>query len=210
MWKAALVAVLGISSVGLASSLEVTTFAPDPGETVVLTVSEAPAGASFRWDLDGDGFFEKTTDEPRAQLLALQGFHTVRMEITSAGRTVAQKTLGLICDPRLGAYRTVSWEGNALLVTVFFLAKTEVIAPGFEEEIPGGAGLEVVADGGAFWRRGERLEVVWPLILERGMSPSFSYRLYPLSGQAVTFAGVASGYVEGKRVEVKIGGHLQP
>jgi hypothetical protein len=42
-------------------TLESSTFIPDPGGSVTLFVRGASSGATFRWDLDGDGTYELTT-----------------------------------------------------------------------------------------------------------------------------------------------------
>lgn len=193
----------------LGATLQCSSFTPRPGETVTLTVGGAPAGASFRWDLDGDGRFELSTLEPHATVSVPAGLRVVRVEVVAAGRTELLAA-AIVADPYLGAVRTLVPEGTTLLVQVAVQSKVPVIAPGFVEEIPKGFALEVVADGGAFWRRAEKLEVIWPLVLDPGMTLVFSYRLYPPAGSTFQLSGLVSGYVEGRRVEVPIAGFFQP
>lgn len=193
----------------LGATLQCSTFTPGPGETVTLSVVGAPAGAAFRWDLDGDGRFELSSREPHATLSVAAGPRLVRVEVVSGGRAELLTAL-IVAHPHLGAVRTLTLEGTTLLVQVAVQSKVPVIAPGFVEEIPKGFALEVVAEGGAFWRRAEKLEVLWPLILEPGMRLEFAYRLHPLAGTPFQLSGVVSGYVEGRRVEVPIAGFFQP
>lgn len=190
-------------------TLECSNLIPDPGNSVVLFARGAPPGASFRWDLDGDGVFEHTTGEPKASFIARQGSRVVRVEVVSAGKTLGQVALIVTADSRLGAIRSIVREDNSFLVTIQVRAKLPVIAPGLAEEIPAGSALEVVADGGAFWRRAEKLEVVWPLILDPQTIVAFSYRLYPVAQDFRVF-GLVSGYVAGSRAEIQISGQFQP
>ncbi|MBC7221813.1 hypothetical protein H5T56_02335 [Candidatus Bipolaricaulota bacterium] len=195
---------------GSGITLEASTFTPDPGTTVSLFVRGAPVGATFRWDLDGDGIFEHTTAEPQVTLSVSEGMKLVRVEVARDGKTLAQSALALVSDRRLGAARLVLSEGTSYLVTITVGGKTTLIAPGFVEDIPAGFAVEVVADGGAFWRRAEKLEVVWPVILDPGQTLTFTYRLSPPAGATFQFAGMVSAYVEGRRVEIPIAGVIHP
>ncbi len=206
--RAILLSVL-LGWMGFGATLQCSNFIPNPGESVTLTVVGAPAGAVFRWDLDGDGRFETSSVEPYATVSVAAGLRRVRVEVVSAGRAELL-VAAIVADPYLGAVRTLSVEGNTFLVQVKVQSKVPLIAPGFVEEIPKDFALEVVAEGGAFWRRAERLEVLWPLILEPGMTLVFTYRLFPPAGQTFQLAGRVSGYVEGRRVEVPIAGFFQP
>jgi hypothetical protein len=109
----------------------------------------------------------------------------------------------------LGAIRTITKEDGSFLVTLMIQAKMPLIAPGIAEDIPQGAVVEVVAEGGAFWRKAEKLEAVWPLILDPGSVLAFSYRVYS-TAEKLRLSGVVSGYVGGQRVEIPIAGQLQP
>jgi hypothetical protein len=62
-------------------TLESSTFIPDPGASVTLFVRGASSGASFRWDLDGDGTYELTTQEPQVTFTLPQGMRVVRVEV---------------------------------------------------------------------------------------------------------------------------------
>ncbi|MGB9757394.1 MAG: hypothetical protein ACPLRP_02160 [Candidatus Bipolaricaulaceae bacterium] len=200
----------GASVLGANMTLESSTFTPEPGGSVTLFVRGAPSGATFRWDLDGDGAYELTTAEPQATTTVPQGLRLVRVEVVVGKEGVAQFLAALVADARLGATRFVSHEDKSYLVTITVSCKTPIIAPGFVEDIPPGSTVEVVGEGGAFWRRAEKLEVVWPLILDPGQTVSFTYRLYPLAGAEIRFGGLVSAYVEGKRVEIPIAGAIRP
>ncbi|MFN3346769.1 MAG: hypothetical protein ACK42E_03040, partial [Candidatus Bipolaricaulaceae bacterium] len=147
--------------------------------------------------------------EPHATVTVAAGTRLVQVEVVRAGQAKLLAAT-LVADPHLGAVRTLTPEGATFLVQVLVQSKVPVIAPGFVEEIPKDFALEVVAEGGAFWRRAEKLEVLWPLVLEPGMTLVFTYRLYPPAGRTFRLSGLVSGYVEGQRVEVPIAGFFQP
>lgn len=195
---------------GTEITLESASFTPDPGTAVTIVVHGAPAGATFRWDLDGDGIYERTSGEPQALLTAATGLRVVRVEVIQGNTVLKRIVAGIVADPTLGATRTLVPEDGALLVTITVVAKVPVIAPGFVEDVPTGFALDVVAEGGAFWRKVEKLEAVWPVILDPGQTLSFTYRLYPLAGVDFQFSGMVSAYFQGKRVEIPIAGILHP
>lgn len=201
--------VLVVGYLAFGATLQCSDFAPRPGDVVTLTVVGAPSGATFRWDLDGDGRFEATSAEPHASFVAPAGLRLVQVEVV-AGQGTEILAAAVVGHPYLGAVRTILVEDATLLVQITVESKVPVIAPGLEEEIPRDWALEVVAEGGAFWRRAERLEVLWPLILEPGTTISFSYRLHPPAGVAVRLSGLVSGYVEGKRAVAPVAGFFQP
>jgi len=209
MRKLVIFPLLSVSVLAAGIVLECSNLIPDPETTVILWVKGAPQGASFRWDLDGDGRFESTTSEPEIRFVVGSGSRTVTVEVTSAGKSLGQASLGIVADPRLGAIRTITKEDGSFLVTVMIQAKMPLIAPGIAEDIPQGAVVEVVAEGGAFWRKAEKLEAVWPLILDPGSVLAFSYRVYS-TAEKLRLSGVVSGYVGGQRVEIPIAGQLQP
>lgn len=209
MRKLVLFPLLSVSVLAAGITLECSNLIPDPETTVILWVKGAPQGASFRWDLDGDGRFETTTSEPEIRFVVGSGSRTVTVEVTSAGKSLGQASLTIVADPRLGAIRTITKEDGSFLVTLMIQAKMPLIAPGIAEDIPQGAVVEVVAEGGAFWRKAEKLEAVWPLILDPGSVLAFSYRVYS-TAEKLRLSGVVSGYVGGQRVEIPIAGQLQP
>jgi len=209
MRKLVIFPLLSVSVLAAGIVLECSNLIPDPETTVILWVKGAPQGASFRWDLDGDGRFESTTSEPEIRFVVGSGSRTVTVEVTSAGKSLGQASLGIVADPRLGAIRTITKEDGSFLVTVMIQAKMPLIAPGIAEDIPQGAVVEVVAEGGAFWRKAEKLEAVWPLILDPGSVLAFSYRVYS-TAEKLRLSGVVSGYVGGQRAEIPIAGQLQP
>jgi hypothetical protein len=209
MRKLVIFPLLSVSVLAAGITLECSNLIPDPETTVILWVKGAPQGASFRWDLDGDGRFESTTSEPEIRFVVGSGSRTVTVEVTSAGKSLGQASLTIVADPRLGAIRTITKEDGSFLVTLMIQAKMPLIAPGIAEDIPQGAVVEVVAEGGAFWRKAEKLEAVWPLILDPGSVLAFSYRVYS-TAEKLRLSGVVSGYVGGQRVEIPIAGQLQP
>jgi len=209
MRKLVIFPLLSVSVLAAGIVLECSNLIPDPETTVILWVKGAPQGASFRWDLDGDGRFESTTSEPEIRFVVGSGSRTVTVEVTSAGKSLGQASLTIVADPRLGAIRTITKEDGSFLVTLMIQAKMPLIAPGIAEDIPQGAVAEVVAEGGAFWRKAEKLEAVWPLILDPGSVLAFSYRVYS-TAEKLRLSGVVSGYVGGQRVEIPIAGQLQP
>jgi len=209
MRKLVIFPLLSVSVLAAGITLECSNLIPDPETTVILWVKGAPQGASFRWDLDGDGRFETTTSEPEIRFVVGSGSRKVTVEVTSAGKSLGQASLGIVADPRLGAIRTITKEDGSFLVTVMIQAKMPLIAPGIAEDIPQGAVVEVVAEGGAFWRKAEKLEAVWPLILDPGSVLVFSYRVYS-TAEKLRLSGVVSGYVGGQRAEIPIAGQLQP
>ena len=209
MRKLVIFPLLSVSVLAAGITLECSNLIPDPETTVILWVKGAPQGASFRWDLDGDGRFESTTSEPEIRFVVGSGSRTVTVEVTSAGKSLGQASLTIVADPRLGAIRTITKEDGSFLVTLMIQAKMPLIAPGIAEDIPQGAVVEVVAEGGAFWRKAEKLEAVWPLILDPGSVLAFSYRVYS-TAEKLWLSGVVSGYVGGQRVEIPIAGQLQP
>jgi hypothetical protein len=209
MRKLAIFPLLSVTVLAAGITLECSNLIPDPETTVILWVKGAPQGASFRWDLDGDGRFETTTSEPEIRFIVGSGSRTVTVEVTSAGKSLGQASLGIVADPRLGAIRTITKEDGSFLVTLTIQAKMPLIAPGIAEDIPQGAVVEVVAEGGAFWRKAEKLEAVWPIILDPGSVLAFSYRVYS-TAEKPRLSGVVSGYVGGQRVEIPIAGQLQP
>jgi hypothetical protein len=199
----------GLSALCANLTLESSTFIPDPGGSVTIFVRGASSGATFRWDLDGDGTYELTTQEPQVTFTLPQGMRVVRVEVVEKTQST-QLFAALVADARLGATRLIVPEGQSYLVTITVSGKIPVIAPGFVEDIPQGFAVEVVDDGGAFWRKAEKLEVVWPVILDPGQALTFTYRLYPLAGVEFQFSGLVSAYAEGKRVEIPIAGAIRP
>lgn len=209
MRRLVLLPLLSVAVLAAGITLECSNLIPDPESTVILWVKDAPVGASFRWDLDSDGVFESITSEPQISFVAKSGAQAVTVEVVSAGKSLARASLVIAADSRFGAIRTITKEDGSFLVTIMIQAKLPFIAPGISEDIPAGVVVEVVAEGGAFWRRADRLEAVWPLILDPGSVLAFSYRVYS-TGEKLRFSGVVSGYVGGQRVEIPIAGQPHP
>lgn len=205
-----MIGLMGTMSWGSSLTLEASTFTPDPGSSVTLFVRGAPPGTTFYWDLDGDGAYEQTTAEPQITFAVPAGWRLVRVQGTSKGQVLGPLTVALVAGAHLGATRFVLPEGPNFLVTIVVVAKTPVIAPGFVETIPPGFALEVVSADGAFWRKAEKLEAIWPLILDPKQTVTFTYRLYPPTGIFFQFSGTVSAYAAGKRLEIPIAGAVTP
>ncbi len=188
-------------------ALEASTFAPDPGGAVVFQVIGAPTGAQFRWDFNGDGRWDLTTEGPLAQWTVPAGAWETVVEAVQGGRVVGQARAVVVADARLAAVRFVRSLEDVLEVTITLKAKTRVVAPGIEEVIPAGWIAVVVDDGSSLYKVGETLQAVWPTILDPGWEVKLVYQLHPTAGGAFPhLQGLASGYILGERFEVKIAG----
>lgn len=198
---------VGFLASGQGIALVSTTAIPDPGSEVTFQVVGAPAGAQFRWDFNGDGRPDTTTNQPRASWTAPAGYWEVTVEVIHGGKTTSRLTAALVADPRIGAFRVARWSGGVLEVTVTVRAKQALVAPAVVETIPPGWVATVLDDGGAIWRRGDALEVLWSTSLDPGMELRFVYALHPpAGGTAVRLSGTASGYQGGRRVEARLAG----
>lgn len=181
---------------------------PNPGEEVAFQVLGAPPGAQFRWDFNGDGRPDLTTNGPTANWTAPAGYWEVAVEVVQGGKTVSRILGAVTAHPQLGAFRTARWNGAVLEVTVVLQAKQPLVAPGVVETVPPGWVVSVLDEGGGYApRRGDMLEVLWSTTLEPGMSVRVVYALYPPApGAAVRFSGTASAYSGGRRLEARIAG----
>lgn len=201
-------------AVALASgpALVSSTAIPRPGEEVVFQVLGAPAGAQFRWDFNGDGRPDLTTNAPTAAWVVPAGYWEVAVEVVQGGRTVSKIVGAVTAHPQLGAFRTARWNGNVLEVTVVLQAKGYLVAPGIVEAVPPGWAAVVLDAGGGFApRRGDGVEILWSTVLDPGTSVRAVYALYPPApGAALRLSGVASAYSGGRRVEAKIAGVVTP
>jgi len=196
--------VLGLSG-GL--TLIPSDFAPAPGAQISLQVSGAPAGAEFYWDFGGNGSVDQITQAPSIAYTVKAGYQEIVVQVHYQGQAVGSARIALSADPSLGAYRTVHSRGaGPIEVTVVLHARAHLVAPGIEETIPPGWSLEVVDDGGALYKTGDVLQVVWPLELWPGDEVSLHYLLYPGEPASGRISGIASAYGPDGRIEVRIGG----
>jgi len=183
------------------------THLPDPGAEITLQVTGAPTGTQFSWDFTGDGRSDATTTQPWAKWTVPAGYWGVAVDVLQSGKSVARLSIAVVADARLGAIRSVQWVGGVAEVTVAVRAKQFIVAPGLSETIPPGWVVEVVDDGGAFFQRGNALEVLWPTLLDPGMEVRLVYRLYPpTAGATARLSGTVSGYKDGQRAEVRVAG----
>ena len=200
---------VGVLALGQGVALVVTDAIPSPGSEITFQVVGAPAGAQFRWDFNGDGRPDATTNQPWASWTVPAGYWEVSVEVIQGGRVVSRVMAAVVADARVGAFRSARWNGGALEVTVTVRAKQFLVAPAVVETVPPGWAATVIDDGGAIYRRGDILEVLWSTYLDPGMELRFVYALYPPSGEApVRLSGVASGYMEGRRVEARVAGMM--
>ncbi len=190
-----------------AIALVATDAIPNPGAEVTFQVVGAPAGAQFRWDFNGDGRADATTNQPWASWTVPAGYWELAVEIVQGGKVASRVTAAVVADARVGAFRSARWNGGVLEVTVIVRAKRPLVAPALVETVPPGWAAAVVEDGGAVYRRGEALEVLWSTTLSPGMELRFVYALYPpASGAPVRLSGSVSGYQGGQRVEARVAG----
>lgn len=203
-------AILGAFSGG-AVTLQVSTFTPDPGETIQLWISGAPVGAEFLWDLNGDGVADRTTEVPRLQWAVPQGAHKVGVLVKNAGTVIASIEALIVADPYIACWQTTVPAGNTWEVEVTFRAKVTLSAPGLEIGVPDGWGVEVLDPGSLTYKIKGGIHGLWALRLAPGDELAFRYRLYPVSpGISPVFYGKASGIVGGRYHTVPIAGIISP
>lgn len=206
---AAGVMVVGFAALGQGIALVPSTPIPNPGAEVNFQVTGAPAGAQFKWDFNGDGRPDTTTNQPWTSWTVPAGYWEIAVEVVQGGRTLSRLAVAVLADARLGAVRVARWNGNVLEVTVTLYAKQFLVAPALSETVPPGWVAAVINDGGAVYRRGDVLEVLWSTYLDPGMSVQVVYALYPPAVRsAVRLSGTASAYQAGRRVEVRVAGGL--
>ena len=203
-------AILGAFSGG-AVTLQVSTFTPDPGETIQLWISGAPMGAEFLWDLNGDGVADRTTEIPRLQWAVPLGAHTVRVVVRKEGKVIETFEALIVADPYMACWQTTVPVGNTWEVKVTFRAKANLSAPGLEIEVPEGWGVDVLDPGNLTYKIKGGIHGFWAVELFPGDELSFRYRLYPVSpGLSFVFSGEASGVVGGRYYTVPIAGIVAP
>lgn len=201
--------VVGGVAWGQGVALVATNAIPNPGTEITFQVLGAPAGAQFRWDFNGDGRPDATTNQPWASWTVPAGYWEVAVEVIQGGKVASRVTASVVADVRVGAYRSARWNGGVLEVTVTVRAKQFLVAPAVVETVPPGWAATVIDDGGAVYRRGDVLEVLWSTSLDPGMELRFVYALYPpAGGMSVRLSGTASGYTQGRRVEARVAGAL--
>ncbi len=204
---AACMLAMGAWAVGQGIALTLSTAIPNPGSEVTFQVTGAPARAQFKWDFNGDGRPDATTNQPWATWTVPIGYWEVTVEVTQEGKVLSWLRVAVAADSRLGAFRSVRWNGGALEVTVTLLAKQFLVAPAVSETIPPGWVAAVLNDGGAIYQRGEALEVLWSTQLDPGKAVQIVYALYPPgSGAPVRLSGTASAYQMGRRIETRVAG----
>ncbi|NOX44177.1 MAG: hypothetical protein GXO72_00345 [Caldiserica bacterium] len=203
---------LGALSAG-AVTLQVSTFTPDPGQTIDLWAADVPLGAEFIWDLDGDGVADRVTEAPRIRWTVPQGAHEVRLTVKRGDTVIASIAALIVADPVIACWQTVRPStGGALEVTVTFRAKGELSAPGLELAIPPEWGWgQVLEPMDLYKTKGGMLTGTWARQLRPGDEVTFRYLIHPPSpGAAFVFTGKATAYIDGRYHTVPIAGIIGP
>ncbi|QAA76804.1 MAG: hypothetical protein BIP78_1038 [Candidatus Bipolaricaulis sibiricus] len=198
----------GVLGLAQTMALVPSTAIPNPGTEISFQVTGAPAGAQFRWDFNGDGRPDATTNQPWASWTVPAGYWEVTVEVVQNARVLSRLSAAVAANAQLGAFRVARWNAGALEVTVTLFAKQSLVAPALTETVPPGWAAVVVDDGGAVYRRGDVLEVLWSTYLDPGMAVQIVYALYPPSaaGSSARLSGTASAYQAGRRIEARIAG----
>ncbi len=205
-------ALLACAVWGLAGGISIvpSDLTPLPGTALTLRAEGAPSGASFYWDFGGDGTVDLVSQSPEVTYTARAGWQEVVVQVVQEGVAIDSARLAIVADERLGAFRIVK-GCDPVEVTIVVRAKAHIVAPGIEESIPPGWTVEIVDDGGAFYKlKSNTLQAVWPLELWTGYEVRLRYLLYPPAPGAVArLHGSASAYAaEGGRIEIRIGGSV--
>ncbi len=199
--------VWGILSFASGLSLVPSTSIPDPGREITLQVVGAPVGAQFRWDFNGDGRPDATTNQPWTSWTVPAGHWEVVVDVMQAGKSLARLSTSVVADARLGAVRSVRWVGGVAEVTIVVRAKQYLVALGLAEDIPPGWGVGAVEGPDLSMSQGGVLYALWSMVLDPGSEVYLRYCLYPPTpGAAGRLSGVVSAYWGGRRVEARVAG----
>jgi len=213
---AALVAVVGLLTLGAEISFSPSAYNPALEEAVTFEVCESCLGDGtfvYEWDFDGDGVYEISSEDPIVtHTFTAPGFVDVGLQIVDeSGRTIVCRKGILVGESPLIAVRDVVEEDGATFVVITFSANWALTAPGLEESVPAGWQLEILDTAGSLEPHMENgtLGVLWADQILEGWTWAFSYRLYPTYATGVpALSGIASGYIAGKRVKAPVCGDL--
>lgn len=176
---------------------------PLPGAEITLQVVGAPAGAQFKWDFDGDGRPDATTNQPGARWIVPPGSWEVAVEVVQGGQSLGRLSTMVVADTRAGVVREARGTKSAVEVTVTVLARTRIMAPGLTVEVPPGW-VVTSLDPSTVNEQGQ-LEILPSSAMELypGQELTVRYVMYPPSSVApARLAGWFTGYVtEAGRVE---------
>lgn len=133
---------LAASASGL--SLVASTAIPHPGTEITFQVTGAPAGAEFRWDLNGDGRPDAMGNQPWATWTVPAGYWEVTVDVVHAGNSLARLSTAVVADSRLAAVREVRWTQAQIEVTVTIQARARIFGPGLVVDVPPGWGASAL------------------------------------------------------------------
>ncbi len=213
---AALMAVVGLVTLGAEISFDPSTYNPALNEVVTFEVCEPCLGSGtfvYAWDFDGNGGYEISSEDPMVtHAFTDPGFVDVGLQVADqSGRTSVRRKGILVGESPLIAVRDVVKEDGATFVVITFSANWALTAPGLEETIPSGWQLEILDTAGSLEPHMENrtLGVLWADLMLEGRTWALSYRLYPTYATGVSaLSGIASGYIGGKRVKATVCGDL--
>ena len=213
---AALVAVVGLLTLGAEINFTPSTYNPALEEAVTFEVCEPCLGDGtfvYAWDFDGDGVYEISSEDPMVtHVFTNPGFVDVGLQVVDgSGRTTLRRKGILVGESPLIAVRDLVKEDGATFVVITFSANWALTAPGLEEDVPAGWQLEILDTAGSLEPHMENrtLGVLWADQILEGSTWAFSYRLYPTYATGIpALSGIASGIIGGKRVKATICGDL--
>jgi hypothetical protein len=183
---------------------EPSTYNPMIGQSVRFGVCEAcleDASYTFEWDLDGDGRYETTTQDPVVfATYDTAGYVEVNLRAGGSGghRSLASRAL-LVGETPFVAQRALEIDREgALLVTVTVTFREGGIGVAIIEEIPAGWQLEIVDPGQmSAHKYNGKLHMLWMSEVLLGECYTFSYRLHRGSAwDSPMLEGTISGYAK--------------
>ncbi|HDI11088.1 MAG TPA: hypothetical protein ENF77_02050 [Candidatus Acetothermia bacterium] len=210
--RSAIVSVILVLGLGVGAwagvGLWASTFVPMPGQKVTLRAVGAPQGATFLWDLNGDGIADRTTASPEITWMVPQGPHVVSLTVERGGRVIGRASAQVVADPHIAAYREITETDGRLEVRVVVTARSRIVAPALTETMPPGWAIVVYDPGEAQYKIKGGLQALWAMELLPGDSVSLTYDLVPVSGGggSLTLSGEVTAYVGDTYYRVPLAG----
>ncbi|MCK4682885.1 PKD domain-containing protein [Candidatus Bipolaricaulota bacterium] len=167
-------------------SFIVTPGAPHIDEPITFDASGSfdPDGtmASYDWDFDGDGLFDRTTTDPvTTYSYAVSGLKSVTLKATDSEGASARVTYTLdVSALAVKVMRTISTmsalPGNTFLVVVRIEPEMDLAGVGLEENLPVGWKIKPLENAGAAFKRSS---VQWVFIdqIKAGTTKVISYEV---------------------------------
>jgi len=167
-------------------SFIVTPGAPHIDEPITFDASGSfdPDGtiASYDWDFDGDGLFDRTTTDPvTTYSYAVSGLKSVTLKATDSEGASARVTYTLdVSALAVKVIRTISTmsalPGNTFLVVVRIEPEMDLAGVGLEENLPVGWKIKPLENAGAAFKRSS---VQWVFIdqIKAGTTKVISYEV---------------------------------